>query len=236
MKKRLMTVVLACVTALALTACGDKEFSPVKGGLYVNDDHTVKSSYVEDFSGDGLNLDELKSMAQAEIEAYNQEKAGLNYYSVDQFKDQEGMEDTVLPISIENIAMDEENTNELVAILDYATAADYVAYNQDDITSGGGTTLAVGTVGDSPVSIEGSFVTIHGKTVELSEIMEESDYHVVYLDFAATVTVNGTVQYISTNVSCQTRNVVTTPGGEGAFIIFKQGRIWESWKRQWKKS
>lgn len=221
LKKRLMTVVLACVTALALTACGDKEFSPVKGGLYVNDDHTVKSSYVEDFSGDGLNLDELKSMAQAEIAAYNQEKSGLNYYSKEQLKDVEGMEDTVLPISIENIEKNEKNENELIAVLDYATAADYVTYNQDDISSYGGTTLSVGTVADSPVAIEGSFVTIKGKNVELSEIMENSEYHVVYLDFAATVTVNGTVKYISTNVSCQTKNTVTTPGNEGAFIIFK---------------
>lgn len=221
LKKRLMTVILACVTALALTACGDKEFSPVKGGLYVNDDHTVKSSYVEEFSGADLDLDELKSMAQAEIAAYNQEKAGLDYYSKEQFKDQEGMEDTVLPIGIENIATDEENQDELVAVLDYATAADYVAYNQDDIRSGGGTTLAVGTVGDAPVSIEGSFVTIKGEPVELSEIMENDEYHVVYLDFAATVTVNGTVKYISTNVSCQTKNTVTTQGEEGAFIIFK---------------
>lgn len=221
LKKRLMTVVLACVTALALSGCGDKEFTPVKGGLYVNDDHTVKSSYVEDFSGEGLNLDELKSMAQAEIAAYNQEKSGLNYYSSEQFKDQKGMEDTVLPIAIENIEKDKKNENELVAILDYETAADYVAYNQDDIKSNGGTTLSVGTVENSPVSIEGEFVTIKGKPVELSEIMENSEYHVVYLDFAATVTVNGTVKYISTNVSCQTKNTVTTPGNEGAFIIFK---------------
>ena len=218
-RKRLIAAILAVAAALTMSACGDVEFSPVQGGLYVNDDHTLKSSYVEDFSGEGLNLDELKSMAQAEIAAYNQEKAGLNYYSAQQLgEEQEG---TVLPISIENIAMDEENTNNLVAILDYATAADYVTYNSDDIGTNGGTTLSVGTVDQSPTAIEGSFVTIKGKPVEISEIMVKGEYHVIYLDFAATVTVNGTVKYISTNVSCLTKNTVTTQAGQGSFIIFK---------------
>ena len=114
--------------------------------------------------------------------------------------------------------MDEENTNNLVAILDYATAADYVTYNSDDIGTNGGTTFVGGKLLDqSPTAIEGSFVTIKGKPVEISEIMEKGEYHVIYLDFAATVTVNGPVKYISTNVSCLTKNTVTTQAGTGIF-------------------
>ena len=68
---------------------------------------------------------------------------------------------------------------------------------------------------------EGSFKNADGEDVPLADVQEKEDYHVVEVDGPVTMQIEGKVQFVSSGVTVDSKNTVTTPAGEVSYIVFK---------------
>ena len=71
------------------------------------------------------------------------------------------------------------------------------------------------------MSLEGSFKNADGEDVPLADVQEKEDYHVVEVDGPVTMQIEGKVQFVSSGVTVDSKNTVTTPAGEVSYIVFK---------------
>ena len=209
MKKRLAVVVSTAI--LALTACG-MEYKPTQNGVFVKLDKSLEGAYVETFDNENYSLEDLQKMGQEEVQEYNKENAGLDFYSSEQTKEK-------LPISLDSV---EKSGSNVVVRMSYATADDYNTFNADEISLAGGDKLYTEKISDSTVKLKGEFVTVTGEAVTIDEIQKHGDYHLVYVNYKADVTVQGDIAYVSTNVNCNSKNNANTPASQDAYIVFKK--------------
>lgn len=208
--KRKVAVALLLILVLAFTGCG-VNYEPTENGVFVKEDRTLEGAYIEDFDKDYYDVDALTQMGQQEVQKYNKEKSGMDFYSGDQTK-------KTLPVSLDMVS---KRSDKILVRMSYATAEDYIAFNQDRIAQAGGTTIYTESLEKTSIPLTGEFVTLEGSPAQISEIAKNGSYHLVYVNYKENITVDGEIAYVSSNVTCNSKNNASTEAGQDSFIIFK---------------
>ncbi len=158
--------------------------------VYLGQDGSVASAVYEEFDTDSYSLDELKAFVEDAVRAYNQETVGTAEAYMDKGK-------TPLDIAISSL---EAKNGQAVLKMEYASAEDYIAFNQQDEML---TQLASGTVdGAKAAGIDLSkvdLVSTDGKQ-ELTAAELGSDYFIVFAEGNAELMVEGKIAYASEGV------------------------------------
>lgn len=159
--------------------------------VYLRQDGSVASAVYEEFDTDSYSLDELKAFVEDAVRAYNQEAVG----AAEAYMDNKGK--TPLDIAISSL---ETKNGQAVLKMEYASAEDYIAFNQQDETL---TQLASGTVdGAKAAGIDLSkvdLVSTDGKQ-ELTAAELGGDYFIVFAEGNAELMVEGKIAYASEDV------------------------------------
>lgn len=193
-KTGLAALVLAAV--LFLAGCGFK-FDPAITCLYVQKDGTVTQAIVESFEKDFFDVDELKSMTEREIGAYN------SRYGEEKIK-------------VSRLEVEDET---LYHVMDFADADVYSDYSEEF--------CYVGTVGEAldegfPFSMD--FKDRMYNMFTTAEVTEDKDADVVILKEEGVVELEEPVKYVSNNVDVIDEHMVQvmpiTDEKEYAYIIY----------------
>ena len=215
-KKRLTG--LAAVLALAifvLSGCSKSDkFEPLQNCLYIRENGTVEEALFDTLDKDFFSADGLKAFIEEAVIRYNSDAAGIaRAYNED--------EDEQLPVSIQTLETDENGRATL--ILEYATAKHYIDFNGED---GLAKQLSTGSV-ESAISVGvnldvGLKAAKDGSAVTLDTIQKHGKYRVVLIQGVTPVQVQGSVMYVSNNVTVQDDNLVSVNAEKDvAYIIFK---------------
>ena len=233
MKKRLFLLMLAGLMAFSLCACkkeGPKginsNFGSNEKDLVVFNDLSVQDVMTADFDTKKDDKDEYVSYLQEELDAYN---AGASFVPQTAA---EGEEDNftphfTVPVSVASCTVDKNVINQQLL---YATASDYVAYNQEIIESRGGNTLQAGKLTSADASVTGASLIDpddkNGGFVDIQEILtgkNADNYCYVICNFEAAIYLEGEVAgFTSTGVYDSTKDCVTVPAGKTVVILFKK--------------
>ncbi len=210
------SIIFAMVTLMAVSVIGckkDSKYDLDVSGVYIKNDLSLVGTFVEPFNKSYYNATELKLMVEDEIKAYNKEKVNVEAVSEKDVKDSIN-----LPITLDDVAVKDKSAK---VVITYDSGEDYISFNESYVIGEKqGTTLNVSLVSDGANSLEGEFVTEKGESVTIQDITKNGDYKLIYVDFGTTIKVEGKVCYISTNVTVEDKDTVTTVDGEGSFIIF----------------
>ena len=194
----------------------DAPFEPTESAIFVRDDGTMVGAEVTDFSKDYYDLAELKTYVEGLVKEYNQKKAGLEYaYTADAPKGKN------LPAAISKL---EASDGKVVLMLECQTPADYIRINDLDLTADGLKSVKKTTIKE--MNSEGKtfdvkLVNVKGESVTGEQVLRKTDYHVVIVEGAAVLQVQGEVKYMSTNVTYVDYDCVKTPVGEVSYIIYR---------------
>ncbi len=194
----------------------DNPFAPTESSLFIRDDGTAAGAEVTDFAQDYYDLSELKTYVEGLVAEYNQEKAGLDYaYAKD------APSGSKLPVEISRL---EESNGQAVLILECVTPEDYIAVNDLDLTSAGLKSVKKTTIAEmnsAGKTFDVNLVNVKGETVTVEQVMQKTEYHVVVVEGATVLQVQGEVKYMSTNVTYVDEDSVRTPAGEVSYIIYR---------------
>ncbi len=216
-RRKIAAVILAALLALSLIGCGgSSKFSPTQTSIYIRKDRTVASAEVEEFDNSSFDVqrydeEELLAFVEEIVINYNETESGLAYAYAKETKED-------LPVSITSLSV---SNGMATLILNYASADDYLAFcaEQSETTI---EDLIVGTVEDgnnSGLDYSG-MVKADGTEVEVSKIASSTSMTLVMIIGSATVQVQGTVRYMSAEVTLVEDDTVVTPEGT-SYIIFK---------------
>lgn len=223
--KRAMVLVLGVgmlAAAVSLGGCGlftrSYNFTALENSVFVEDNATIRAAMISDFDKDYYSIDELAGVAQQEVLNYNTTFYGCAYYSYDQMTKEE-QETILLPVSFESATVSDGKAS---VVFTYANGDIYSSFNSAEIAIKGGSKLYTSRIENSSMTLSGSFVSGDGsKTISAEELMEKSDYCLVYVDFPLTLFGEHDIAYVSSNVTVLASNCAQVTGNEGAYIIFK---------------
>lgn len=194
----------------------DAPFEPTESAIFVRDDGTMMGAEITDFSKDYYDLAELKTYVEGLVKEYNQKKAGLEYaYTADAPKGKK------LPASISKL---EANSGKVMLMLECQTPADYIRINDLDLTADGlraVTKTTIKEMNSEGKTFEVKLVNVKGESVTGEQALRKTDYHVVIVEGATVLQVQGEVKYMSTNVTYVDYDCVKTPAGEVSYIIYR---------------
>lgn len=193
--------VIACLLSVGflLSGCGVFDDTP---GLVVKESGEVKSCIQEEFAEDYYDADELQEEVNSEIAVYN-DVAGTDSIVLKKFKIRYGNEEAVTSVS---------------AVLEYASAKDYEAFNEE--------TLYVGSVSESLKNEQLSELAFYsvedGETkVTIEDILKEGEYQMIM--FTEPVSVKGpkNVLYYSEGLSMskESKRVLVTDKDKEIYCI-----------------
>ena len=194
----------------------DAPFEPTESAIFVRDDGTMVGAEITDFSKDYYDLAELKTYVEGLVKEYNQKKAGLEYaYTADAPKEKK------LPASISKL---EANSGNVMLMLECQTPADYIRINDLDLTADGlraVTKTTIKEMNSEGKTFDVKLVNVKGESVTVEQTLRKTDYHVVIVEGATVLQVQGEVKYMSTNVTYVDYDCVKTPAGEVSYIIYR---------------
>ncbi len=208
MKKRYAAFLAAAFAAAALSGCGKAKFEPEASSIYVKKDGTVVSADIESFEGENYSEDELKTYVEDAVKLYNSEQGAEASAHAEKGE--------TLPVEVESLKVEDGVAS---LFLNYETCEDYMEFTGTAGMEEGIADMEKSTVG--AMSLEGSFKNADGEDVPLADVQEKEDYHVVEVDGPVTMQIEGKVQFISSGVTVDSKNTVTTPAGEVSYIVFK---------------
>ncbi len=227
MKKKIAAAVLCLVCLFSLFGCGlltkTYEFKAEENSIYVHADGQITAAIIEDWDKEYYDLAELTGLAQKQVLEYNKTYYGVEFYSYDQMT-KEQKQQMILPVSLDSIREDKAN-GKVVLTLTYGNGDAFTGFNGIDIQNNGGTKVYTSPVAAAKVPLEGTFVKATGKKageVQLTEeLRAETDYYMIYVDFATTIYFEHGIDYVTNNVYVYANNLVQTQAGQGSFILFK---------------
>lgn len=220
-----VSVLLMLILVLSMAGCigGNKkaEYKPESTSVYVCKDGTLLCAIVEEFDKSYFDIDELKSFAEEQISAYNEEKTGVAaaYPSSESDAGKDGAE---LPVTIHDCYLSEDNN--AVLILSCRSYDDFYAVNNLEEYSGVISSVDVSTIKSmksAGETLEDGLFTAGGSVVSVDKVMKKNRYHVVKVSGTGTVYVQGTIKYVSSDVTVGSDSSSAEVNGQDAYIIFK---------------
>lgn len=210
------------ISAVSLAGCGlftkSYDFTEAEDSIYVEENATIRAAMISDFDKDYYSIDELAAVAKQEVLSFNKNIYGCEYYSYDQMTKDE-KDSILLPVCYESAAVKDKKAS---VVLEYANGDIYTSFNSAQIQLAGGTKLYTSQIGSSTMALSGQFVSPDGKkTVIGEEILDKTDYCLVYVDYPVTVFGEHDIAYVSANVTVLASNCAQVTGNDGAYIIFK---------------
>lgn len=223
--KKAWALGLAALLVLTMFAgCRGKDdtYAPETSGIYLREDGSVVSADIEEFAQSYYDKAELQAFVEDEVTAYNREKAGLSYAYAEDAKAAD--KNNVLPVSIAGLETGEKKAS---LYLEYATCRDYLDFNGEAnavLTALSQTTVK--EAAETGTSFAGLKDT-EGAAADEAKIRKKKKYACLTLTVAEgqeeslSLQVQGSVRYVSSNVTITGENTVTVPAGETAVIIYK---------------
>ncbi len=233
MKKRLLAAVLIAVLTVLAAGCSKPEkaevtFEPTGNALFLRTDGTV-TSYVQEggFDKAYYSAEELRTKYVAPAVAeYNQAKAGVSYVTADEVpepasagKGEEQEPKLVLPAAIDAVSL--ENGTAILEMT-YATGADYIAFNQNQLPQG--CQLWATPAAGQDVSTYALTAVEGVKAPALEKITEEDAKRkcfVACIQVPGEVKVQGQILYISDASVMTDDYTVKTDGSKPVYLIFE---------------
>ena len=211
------TVVMALVLCLAmsmLTACSSgREFTPNGNGMYVSKDGLFSTAFEEVVDEAYFTEADMKKFVEDEVIAYNKSKGApaLAYQTEDAGEE-------ALPVAITSFTYGDKAQ----LILTYATAKDYLAFNEKDETAANELmfALAKNTTGMPDITL----ISVEdGSEIHADEVIGESKLKIVMIVGAQNIQVQGKLVYVSENVTVTGEDTAIT--GETrtgySYLVFK---------------
>lgn len=215
MRKTIIAGLLVVVMGMLLAGCSGKvEFKPEESSIFIHRDGKVTGYTREDgYDKSYYSLDELKNdYVVPAVAGYNTSQAGLAFAYADETEEQ-------LPVSIEQL----EFTDGVAKMrLEYATAADYLAFNENQLEEDA--LFTVCAIADASSGSRAAWVKCSdGSSVDSATALAvKKNYYFVELNFASVVQVEGTLVYLTDNAMKVNGNTFLSDGSETVYAVFKK--------------
>lgn len=215
MKKAIIALCMMLVLGAVLAGCSGKvEFTPEESSIFIQRSGSVTGYTKEEgYDKNYYSLDELTNdYVVPAVMKYNSENANLA------FAYEEDTEDK-LPIAIKELTLED---GAAAMKLEYATAADYLAFNANQLDADA--VFNVCAVADAASGSNVNWVkSADGSAVDVATALKaKKNYYFVELSFAATVQVEGKLVYLSDNAAAVDDNTFRTDGEKPAYAVFKK--------------
>lgn len=211
------TVVLTLVVCLAmsmLTACSSgREFTPNGNGMYVSKDGQFSTAFEEVVDEAYFTEADMLKFVKDEVIAYNKSKgASAVAYQED------AAEDETLPVSIASFSYGDKAQ----LILAYASAKDYLAFNEKDEAAAKELmfALAKNTTGMPDIAL----ISVEdGSEINADEVIGESKLKIVMIVGKQNIQVQGKLVYVTENVTVTGEDTaISGEAGTGySYLVFK---------------
>ncbi len=207
--KRIVVWTVACLALCAMfVGCGKKDVNvPITvNAVEVTEEGRLVAYIVEDFDKDYYDINELKSMVDEEIAAYNTAKASM--------VTQEGS----IPVIVEKVAMAEDGSKKAVVALSFQNASLYADYM--------GKEAFLGTVSEAMAKgyvLDGMLNSVkNGDSLVGEQLKKSQDKTILIIKDSVMVRTYNDVQYLSKNASLTEEGFVNAQTqGELKYIIIK---------------
>jgi hypothetical protein len=212
MKRVLLCLAGCLVICGALAGCGSKaSFHPTVSSLYISDKGEISTAFIVDVDQDYYSKEDMLAFCEEEVIAYNQAKgATAAAYQ------KEAAKDETLPVAIDSLTYSDKAT----LILNYATADDYVAFNQKDDNAA--TSVMYAAAKNTTGLPDTTFVSVEdGSTISSSSVIGDSKLKIVMIQGQVDVQVGGSLVYVSGNVQVTGSNEAITGQDGYSYLIFK---------------
>ena len=209
------TVVMALVLCLAmsmLAACSSgREFSPKGNGMYVAKDGQFSTAFEEAVDKAYFTEADMLKFVVDEVVAYNKSKgASAVAYQT------EAAEKEILPVSITSFTYGDKAQ----LILAYASAKDYLAFNEKDENAADELmfALAKNTTGMPDMT----FVSVEdGSKIAAGSLVGDKKMKIVMVVGEQNVQVQGKLVYVSENVTVTGEDTAITAKSGYSYLVFK---------------
>lgn len=215
MKRNIKTGLFGLVLCLALAVLGGcssgRKFEPVTNSLYVSRDGAFSTAFIEAVDESYYTEADMLRFCEEEIKDYNRSKgAPATAYQ------EEAGKDVTLPVAIESFTYGEKAT----LILNYASAEDYVAFNEKDESSAH--SLMFAAAKNTTGLPDMAFLSVEdGTKIAASSLIGDGKLKIVMIEGALDVQVQGKIVYYSENVTVTGQDTAVT-GAEGySYVVFK---------------
>ena len=211
MKSVVMTLIL-CLTLSMLTACSSgREFAPNGNGMYVSKDGQFSTAFEEVVDKAYFTEADMLKFVVDEIVAYNKSKgASATAYQ------EEAAEKEILPVSITSFTYGDKAQ----LILTYASAKDYLAFNEKDEAAADELmfALAKNTTGMPDMT----FVSVEdGSKIAAGSLVGDKKMKIVMVVGPQNVQVQGKLVYVSENVTVTGEDTAITAENGYSYLVFK---------------
>ena len=209
------TVVMALVLCLALsmlTACSSgREFTPNGNGMYVSKEGQFSTAFEEAVDKAYFTEADMLKFVVDEVIAYNKSKgASAVAYQT------EAAEKEILPVSITSFTYGDKAQ----LILAYASAKDYLAFNEKDENAADELmfALAKNTTGMPDMT----FVSVEdGSKIAAGSLVGDKKMKIVMVVGEQNVQVQGKLVYVSENVTVTGEDTAITAKSGYSYLVFK---------------
>ena len=210
--KMIALALVLCLTMAALTACGGgREFTPNGNGMYVSKDGQFSTAFEEAVDQAYFTEADMLKFVEDEVKAYNKAKgASAAAYAEDVDKEE------TLPVAITSFTYGEKAQ----LILTYASAKDYLAFNEKDETAADELmfALAKNTTGMPDMT----FVSVEdGSKIAAGSLVGESKLKIVMIVGQQNIQVQGKLVYVSENVTVTGEDTAITAESGYSYLVFK---------------
>lgn len=222
MKKKILvfTALLALTFCAVLSGCKKNAlgaFGKTSRGLYLYADMAIQDVQIDEFNEKELDAAEYKGLLEKEIADYNAEHP----FTPDDTKNHGKKEpDFSAPITLVNC---EVSGNVLNQQLIYATAADYVSFNEGTLEELGGTLVKTGKLSSVDTEVlRTSFVDVDGKPVDVNALCMGSDaakYRYIVADFESVIYGDGNIIAFANGMKYSKANSCVTTGSAALSIV-----------------
>ena len=211
MKSVVMTLIL-CLALSMLTACSSgREFAPNGNGMYVSKDGQFSTAFEEAVDKAYYTEADMLKFVEDEIVAYNKSKGA----SAVAYQEEAG-EEEILPVSITSFTYGDKAQ----LILTYASAKDYLAFNEKDEAAADDLmfALAKNTTGMPDMT----FVSVEdGSKIAAGSLVGDKKMKIVMVVGPQNVQVQGKLVYVSENVTVTGEDTAITAENGYSYLVFK---------------
>lgn len=207
--KRYMAIWAAIISVLCaslfLSGCGEQESGVQITNLQIEKDGRVISNIVEDFEKEIYTIEELDTMIQEEIAAYN--KAVLDNTQHSQ------------AISSEKVEISQEDQNKVLVTMLYASCEDYMAFNDEELFFG---TIAQAKEAGFDLNVELVSASDDSHKITKEEIAGMADNHIFIIRENIQVTLSNKILYMTAGTELLNNKSFNVQNTDGlTYIIMK---------------
>lgn len=211
-RKALLLCLILCMGSAALAGCSSgAAFNPTGNSLYISKKGEISTAFVVTVDESYYSEKDMLAFCEEQVIAYNSSHgASAVAYA------KEAAKDETLPVAIESLSYG----SQAILILNYATGDDYVAFNEKDETAG--TYLMYAAAKNTTGLPDTTFVSVEdGSKIASGSIIGDSKLKIVMLQGQLDVQVDGTLVYVSENVTVTGTNEAMTGADGYSYLIFK---------------